>query len=323
VSEPERQGQPHPIGASSALFALIVSVLWGGNIVSLKIGLTAIPPFWCAFWRMLFGAIVVTIWAAGRGVSLWPPPEERKGLLGLGLLFTAQIALMNAGAMMTSPAFGEVIINSYAVFANVVAHFTTSHERLNGFRAAGLALAFSGLCVVALARPDAALAPRPLEGNLVMVASSFLLGVRQVYTRWLVQTAAPARAVVWMIGISVPLFALGALISREPLLTRPLMPAPVLAVLYQGVVVAGVCFVGWAWLLKRHAAGQISMFSFVVPFAGMTFSATLLGEPLRAGLLTGAALALGGLLMVTVGERVYSSSSFNTTDRKIPQTSNK
>jgi drug/metabolite transporter (DMT)-like permease len=126
-----------------------------------------------------------------------------------------------------------------------------------------------------------------------------------------------------MIGISVPLFALGALISREPLLTRPLMPAPVLAVLYQGVVVAGVCFVGWAWLLKRHAAGQISMFSFVVPFAGMTFSATLLGEPLRAGLLTGAALALGGLLMVTVGERVYSSSSFNTTDRKIPQTSNK
>lgn len=307
MSEPESHAQPQPIGVSSAAFALLVCVLWGGNIVSLKIGLTAIPPFWCAFWRMLFGAIVVTIWAAGRRVPLWPPPEERKGLLWLGLLFTAQIGLMNAGAVMTSPAFGEVIINSYAVFANVVAHFTTSHERMNGIRAIGLLLAFSGLCLVAMGRPDAVLAPRPLEGNLVMVASSLLLGVRQVYTRWLVQSIAPARAVVWMIGISVPLFAFGALINREPMLTGPLTAAPVLAVLYQGIVVAGVCFVGWAWLLKRHAAGQIAMFSFIVPFAGMTFSATLLGEPLRAGLLTGAALALGGLLLVTLGGRLRRS----------------
>lgn len=304
MSQAESDGKPQPIGLSSAVLAIAVCVLWGGNIVSLKIGLTAIPPFWCAFWRMLFGAIVVMIWAAGRGVPLWPRPEERAGLLWLGLLFTAQIGLMNAGAVMTSPAFGEVIINSYAVFANVVAHFSNPHERMSGSRALGLSLAFGGLCIVALDRPDAALAPRPLAGNLVMIASSFLLGVRQVYTRWLVQSVAPARAVVWMIGISVPLFALGALINREPMLSAPLSAPPVLAVLYQGIVVAGICFAGWARLLKRHAAGQIAMFSFIVPFAGMAFSAALLGEPLRRGLLSGAALALGGLALVTLGDRL-------------------
>lgn len=304
MSESTGHAKPLPVTLPSAALAVAVCVLWGGNIVSLKIGLTAIPPFWCAFWRMLFGAIVVTLWAAGRGVSLWPRREERVSLLWLGLLFTAQIGLMNAGAVMTSPAFGEVIINSYAVFANVVAHFANPHERMSGIRAAGLSLAFAGLCIVALDRPDASLAPRPLAGNLVMIGSSFLLGVRQVYTRALVQSIPPARAVVWMIGISVPLFALGAFINREPLLTHPLTPAPVLAVLYQGIIVAGICFIGWAWLLKRHAAGQISMFSFIVPFAGMAFSSALLGEPLRQGLLGGAALALGGLALVTLGDRL-------------------
>ena len=121
--------QPRPLTRSHALFALGIASLWGGNIVSLKIGLTAIPPFWCAFWRMLFGTLVVTTWAVSRGVPLMPAPSERASLVKLALLFTVQIGLMNAGASMTSPAFGEVIINSYAIFANIVAHFTTEHER--------------------------------------------------------------------------------------------------------------------------------------------------------------------------------------------------
>ena len=253
---------------------------------------------------MLFGTLVVTTWAVSRGVPLMPAPSERASLVKLALLFTVQIGLMNAGASMTSPAFGEVIINSYAIFANIVAHFTTEHERLTTVRAIGLGLAFCGLCLVAFGRPDASLAPRPLAGNLVMVLSSFLLGVRQVYTRNIVQTVHPSRAVVWMIGLSVPLFAFCALISGEPMLHAPLTPAAITAVLYQGIVVAGICFLGWAWLLKRHAAGQIAMFSFIVPFAGMSFSATLLGEPLRAGLLSGAGLAVAGLLLVTFGHKL-------------------
>jgi hypothetical protein len=31
----------------------------------------------------------------------------------------------------------------------------------------------------------------------------------------------------------------------------------VLAICYQGVIVAGICFIIWAELLKRHAAGTV------------------------------------------------------------------
>ncbi len=302
MAQSSSSAQPVGIGWSSAALAIFVSILWGGNIVSLKIALATVPPFWCAFWRMVLGAAVLSAWALSRGVPLRPLKGEGRGLFGLGMLFAVQIALMNEGALMTSPAFGEVIINSYAIFANVVAHFAMN-ERLNGSRALGLALAFAGLCLVAFSRPDSALAPKPLEGNLVMILSSILLGIRQVYTRWLVQGTHPARAVVWMLLWSIPAFLLGSLVTGEPLLLRELTWRPVAAIAYQGVVVAGVCFVGWAWLLRKHPAGSISMFSFLVPFAGIAFSMALLGEPLRKGLLMGAALAVGGLLLVAFSGR--------------------
>ena len=41
-----------------------------------------------------------------------------------------------------------------------------------------------------------------------MILSSALLGARQVYMRYLVQTVDPVRTVVWQMAWSVPLFLL-------------------------------------------------------------------------------------------------------------------
>ena len=60
----------------SALLALGISILWGANIVAIKVGLLAIPPFWSAFWRMLLGVIVVSLWAVRQRVSLRAAPLE-------------------------------------------------------------------------------------------------------------------------------------------------------------------------------------------------------------------------------------------------------
>ena len=45
------------------MLALCVSILWGGNIVAIKLGLGTLPPFWSAFWRFLLGGATVLVWA--------------------------------------------------------------------------------------------------------------------------------------------------------------------------------------------------------------------------------------------------------------------
>ena len=46
------------VGLAVALAALAISLFWGANIVALKIGLSAFPPSWGAFWRMGVGAVM-------------------------------------------------------------------------------------------------------------------------------------------------------------------------------------------------------------------------------------------------------------------------
>jgi len=102
-------------------------------------------------------------------------------------------------------------------------------------------------------------------GNLLMVSSSLLLGIRQVYMRWLVQSVDPVRSVLGQMLLSVPLFLVIAYFTEPPVLGRLAWQA-VAAISYQGVVVAGICFIAWAKLLKRHSAGTLSMFSFPFRF---------------------------------------------------------
>ncbi len=293
--------KPTPIGASSAVIAILISILWGGNVVSIRAGVDSVPPLWSAFWRMLTGVLFVAGWSLWSGVRMTPTRREYIPLLVLGILFTIQIALLNTASALTSPAYGVVILNAYPIFSNLAGHFSrrfgVHEEPLTGIRLLGLALALAGIMVLVLGRPDAGLAPRPLLGNVLMIISSFLLGVRQVYTRWLVQRVDPARSIVWQMLLSVPLFFVIALAS-EPLLLKPLSTEAVCAILYQGVIVAGICFIVWAELLKKHAAGTLTMFSFIVPICGIALSSIMFREALAPGLFTGTALVMAGVFVV-------------------------
>lgn len=274
-------------------------MLWGGNLISIRIGVDSVPPIWSAFWRMAVGVIIVTGWAMHRGVPIRPEKGEGWPLFVLSALFTVQIALLNSGTALTSPGFGVIILNSYAVFANITGHFFPGMERpLNRARTLGLILAIAGMVVLTFGQSASRLAPDPLKGNAMLIISSVLLGVRQVYTRWLVQHIEPARTVVWQMAWSVPLFLIVAAMTEPPVygeITR----AAVLAILYQGAVVAGFCFIVWAALLKRHSAGTLSMFGFLVPITGIALSSVFFGEPMRLTLLAGGALVLAGVWAVT------------------------
>jgi drug/metabolite transporter (DMT)-like permease len=287
------------LSAQSILLATFVSILWGGNLISIRIGVDSVPPLWSAFWRMAVGVLIVTIWALHRGVTIRPGRREVWPLFLLSVLFTVQIALLNTGTALTSPAFGVVILNSYAVFANITGHFFPGMERpLNGARALGLGLALAGMAVLTFGQGVSSLAPDPLLGNVLLTLSALLLGIRQVYTRWLVQHVEPTRTVVWQMAGSVPLFLAVAAVSEPPVYGSVTSEA-VAAILYQGVVVAGLCFVIWAELLKRHTAGTLSMFGFLVPITGIGLSSLFFGEPLRLTLLAGGFLVLLGVWAVT------------------------
>lgn len=281
-----------------ALAALAICILWSGNIVAIKVGLETFPPFWSAFWRMLTGVTVVGLWGWSQGIPLLPLKGERRWLASLGLLFIVQISAMNHGVSYTSPAYAVVLLNAHPVFANLLGHYFVPEDRLSWARVLGLMVAFGGICAVFLGKPDASLGARPILGNLIVICSGFLLASRTVYTQRLVQTIDPVRPILWMMICSLPAFLLGALIFEEPLL-QPVGTAAISAILFQGAVVAGLCFIVWTTLLKTTSPGLLSMFAFSTPIFGVLLSAWIYGEAITPRLSVGVLAVTAGIIIAT------------------------
>ena len=295
---PSRLAATRPLTWKVGLFALVISFFWSGNIVSIKFGLATIPPFWSAFWRMAIGALAVSAWAWALRKPFWVKRDQMREFLLLGAMFTAQIAIFNLSVDYTSPAYAVILLNTNPVMVNLISHHFVKADRLSASRLLGLAIAFGGISYVMFGQPDATLAPNPMVGNALMLVSSFLLALRIVYTQRMVRRVGPYRPVIWQMVLSLPGFLALALAFEEPLL-QPLTYEPVLAILYQALVVAGFCFVSWTTLLRLYSAGNLSMYTFSVPIFGIFLAAALFDERITGRLLVGAVAVAAGIAIVT------------------------
>ena len=299
---PRRIDTPPRLGRAAIATALLLSAMWGLNIVGIKVALAAFPPIWNGFWRLLLGWPVLWIWARRGGIRVRPDPGETKPLVVLGLLFGVQMIMLNASIDWTSAAFASVLLNAAPVFINVIAHFVVPGDTLSGRRILGLAIAFGGVAFTLLGRPDSSLATRPLWGNVLGIVTAAVIAGRMVYTQRLVQHIHPTRTVFWQVGFSLPVFLVFGVIF-EPMMVGPLTVGPLLSWLYCSLGVVGVAFILWVRLLKANSPALLSVFVFPTPIFGVLFSALIYGERPPVELILGVAGVASGILLVTLERR--------------------
>lgn len=276
-------------------YLVFINLLWGGNVVSIKLGAGEISPLTMATLRFLIGGSVILLYAAFRKISLGLARKEIFLHLMNGLLFAVQIALFYLGTFRTSASHASVLINTHLFFVAVLAHFFILHDRLSVRKISGLALAFLGAVVLFRDRPERAMDTVSLLGNSFVLVSAFVLAVKIVYIKRLIERIDPVKVVFWEMAIGVPLLGFIAFFFGETLPDRA--SAQLMgAMLYQGIVVGAFCFVASTVLLKRYAASSIASFSVLVPFFGVTLSHLFLGDPLTPHLTIG-----GGMIILGIG----------------------
>ena len=290
------------LGRGAIATAVLLSAMWGLNIVGIKVSLAAFSPAWNAFWRMLLGWPVIWIWAIATGVRLRPRRGETKPLAILGSVFAIQIIMLNVSIGWTSAAFASVLLNAAPVFINLIAHFVVPGDRLSTRRFVGLALAFGGVAFALLGKPDASVATRPLWGNILGVVTAAVIAGRMVYTQRLVQFIDPVRTVFWQVGFSLPAF-LACAVAWEPMMVGPLTLGPLLAWLYCSLGVVGLAFLLWIRLLKTNSPALLSVFVFPTPIFGVLFSALVYAERPPVELIVGVLGVASGILIVTLERR--------------------
>ena len=287
--------QNERLNTRATLINLLTAILWGGNSVSIKLGLEGIPPLFLAGSRFLLGGLVVYIWARLLKLELRLDPNERRRILGLVLIFLTQIYLLNAGTAHTLASRSTIFISAYPFFTALFAHLFIPGDRISIRKVTGMGLAFLGVVLV-FAESLALNELQYLLGDVMVLASASLLGARQVYLKRLTQNMHPGKVLIWQAAPSLPIFfLLSALFETQ---TIQLDTRVVGAVFYQGFVVAGFCFILLTSLLQRHSASQLSVFGFITPIIGVVISNLLLGDPISPGILLSLGLVGIGITIV-------------------------
>ena len=285
-----------PLTVNAIVWALIASLLWSGNSVSIKFALAGVPPLALACVRFILGLAVVSIWIVVGRISLRMTRSEWRLLVQLTLIFSLQILFLNIGTNSTTGSRSTILISCHPFFVALFAHLFIPGDRFSLPKLTGMTLAFIGIC--AIFWEGLFLGSRSLlVGDLLVFFSSLLLGARQVYVKHLTVNIHPGRILFWQAVLSIPVFFLLSA-TFEPLESLTLTTGIVLAILYQGLVIAGICFIIWTMLIRDFQASRLGVFSFTIPPFGVLLSFLILKEALTPGIWISMLLVGAGVAMV-------------------------
>ena len=246
--------------------------------------------------RFLVASGVLLIILKVRRISIPLTRDARVLYVSLTFLtFSVPFGLVYWAEQYVASGLGSVLFAAFPFWVALFSQILLPGERLNGFKAAGILLGFTGIVVIF--SHDIRFAG---EGGVLplvaLVASTILQALSTILVSRYGKPVSPfAMNFVGMLsgGVLLTLFGL----ITEPMENIVWNGAAVGSILYLAVFGSVVAFVTYHWLLKRIEAVYISFTTFINPIIAVILGAVVLDERLSAGTLAGAACVLLGILV--------------------------
>jgi O-acetylserine/cysteine efflux transporter len=294
------QRLPGRLPLRHALLALAVVTVWGTNFPIFKLALGTLPPLLLAVLRFALVLLPAALFVRRPAVP-WRQLAAYGVLIGAG-----QFALLYlAVGGHISPGLASLVVQTQVFFTIGLAMFTAG-ERLRRFQWLALALATSGVLVIA-AHTDAHTTPL---GLLMVLAAALCWAGGNTVARGMGRVDMLG-VVVWSSTFALPpLLLLTLWVDGPARIVQALMAADAIVwavVLWQAVGNSLFGYAVWGWLLARHPAATVVPMALLVPVFGMAASALMLGEPLPAWKLLAAALVMAGLALNLLWPRLKAA----------------
>jgi O-acetylserine/cysteine efflux transporter len=276
--------------------AVAVAVIWGLNFVVIDVGLEDFPPLLLSSMRYALASLPLLLL---RGM----PPVAWRWVIAVGVVIgVVKFSLLFIGMDVGMPAgLASLVLQAQALFTVVFATVVL-RERLVASQAAGLAIAFGGLALVATGLHGQATP----TGFALVIAAAAAWGVGNL----LIKRAAPSDPLRFMSWICVvpplPLLCLSLAFEGPSEIGSALSNVDlggVGAVLYIAFAATTIGWALWARLMGLYPASVVAPFALLVPIFGLGFAAVLLGEAVGVRELVAAVLVLGGVLLTLLAPR--------------------
>jgi drug/metabolite transporter (DMT)-like permease len=268
---------------------LALAAIWGASYLFMRIAVPHVGAEWMAEGRTLAGGLVMV---AFLGITRTPAALARhwRGYLVLGIAGVAVPFWLIGTAVRTIDASTAAILNATSPIFSAIVAAIWLRERLTAEKLAGIALSMAGIAILV------GWTPRPMSAAelgacSLSLAACACYGFASVFIKVRLKDAPPAA-----LSTASCLVAAGAMAPFTP---WALLASPVPASAWAAVAVLGILCTGFAFILYYRLIADLgpvraTTVTLLIPVFGILWGVVLLGEPLTAGRIAGAATVLLG-----------------------------
>ena len=281
---------------------MILSLLWGGSFLSVRIALDKIGPLTTVAHRTGWAMLILWGYVALRRLPVPQGWRVWAAFLGMGILNNViPFSLMAWGQLHIESGLTSILNAATAIFGVIAAAIFFSDERLSARKAIGVTFGFFG---VATAIGLSSLAQFDLRslGQLAVIGGTVSYALAGVWARKTLSHLPPQIAAAGMVtGASIVMIPMAWIIEGP--ITLSLEPRTWAAIAYYAIAATAVAYLLYYRVLQLAGSGNLMLCTLTVAPVAIVLGAVVLGEalPLRAyigfGLLAVGLLILDGRLV--------------------------
>ncbi|WP_094605597.1 hypothetical protein SPSIL_012440 [Sporomusa silvacetica DSM 10669] len=284
-----------------AIFALLlmVSLLWGVNVVMIKYLTNFFPPLALAPIRLFLATCLLVPAVISKYGYEKPPRAVWLPMVGVAFfgIFLHHITL-SWGVAVTSGTHAALILGLNPLLTMILAsRLAAAAEPLTWSKGVGVILGFSGVVMVVSGKVQGMATP---VGDLVMFVSMMAAVIGYIFVKKSTVRVTPLVVTAYTHAIAtIALLVFGFFVNTQWIYDGALGVWPLSVLLFSSIVNTALGALWWNMGIQQIGASKASMFQNVIPVTGVFASALFLGEQLQWGHLVALFLVILGVSLGT------------------------
>jgi drug/metabolite transporter (DMT)-like permease len=298
VSQPLDGSASRPIWPEIGLLGMVL--LWGVNFAVAKWAFAVIDPLAFNGLRHVLAAAFMAVVLMIRGGIDLPARSDLGRVVALGIVGNVvyQVAFI-FGLDHTRAGNAGLMRALVPIFLLLVGR---RGDGAHGLAWIGAILSVFGVALVSGSSLTIEGADT-LVGDVVLIGAAAVWAIYTVGAQPLIDRYGPIQTTAWTLWVgSIGLFFIGlpGLLAQD---WGDVGAAAWAGILYSSILSIGVAYLLWYWGVQRLGGAHTAIFSNLTPIVALAAGAIWLGEEITRYSLIGAALVIGGVLLVRTGGR--------------------
>ncbi len=293
------------------LLFIFVGLIWGTSFLWIKIAVQEISPFVLVGFRTLFAALGLAVYLLFDRKSRMPWKEITPHLpvfVVLGLVNVALPWLLISWAEMHIESGVASILNAtMPLWTICIAPFVIREEKITLPKLAGLTTGFIGVVILFLPSLGKGWSANSI-GQAAVLLATLCYASATIFARIKARGLNPQMQTFLQFSMST-LMVWSMTFFIEKKFTLPTLPITWVALLWLGLLGAGLAYIIYFGLLHRMGPTRLSMVTYIPPVVGVLLGIIFLGEAFHWEAIIGALLILSGISIVNLKPKYKPQTS--------------